>query len=91
MTYKPTVLDAASDLRRCIYASYTPEGFNDPNFVTFFQHAQKVLLESGNILDKRLTKIVNGRLRKAQDESNPLSKRREDLLVAAILLQNASK
>lgn len=88
MKYKPTVLDAASDLRRCIYASYSKEGFNDPNFASFFQHAKKILLASGGKLDKRLTKIVNERLRKAQDESRPLSRRREDILTVAILLQN---
>lgn len=91
MTYQPTVLDAASDLRRCIYASYSPEGFNDSNFVTFFSHAQMIIKKVANDLDDQVIKTVNERMDKTQDKEQPLSKRREDLLTSAILLQNTSK
>ena len=82
MTYQPTKLDVVTDLRRCIYASYSEKKFSDPNFKTFFDHAMKILK------NKKIDNEIIKRLKKSQNEKLDENKRREDLLTASILLQN---
>ncbi|GEM_PF-5386475 len=80
--YKPTKLDAATDLRRSIYASFSKKKFDDPNFKTFFNHALEILKKI------KVDKTVLQRIQKSQDKNLEDEKRREDLLTASILLQN---
>ena len=83
MTHQPTKLDAASDLRRCIYASFSKQKFEDPVFIKFFNHMRDILRK------QKVDKAVFERLEKAQGENLDDNKRREDLLTASIFLQNA--
>jgi hypothetical protein len=79
--HRPTKLDAVTDLRRCIYASFSKDKFDDSNYKIFLAHAIKILK------NMQVNKMALVRLEKSQDESLDDNKRREDLLTAAILLQ----
>lgn len=89
MKHQPNLADAAADLRRCIYASFSEAGFADPNFKTFFSHALGIIDCHRERLDDRLFEIVRRCLDQARDPLQERSKAREDLLTAASLLQNA--
>lgn len=88
LTHTPTLLDAAADLKRCIYASFSDQGFRDPNVITFLSHAHKVIDSWEAQLDAKLLAQIRMRLQKAQSPELSDKKRREDLLTAALLLQN---
>ncbi len=81
--YKPTKLDAVTDLRRCIYASFSKQKFEDPVFKSFYNHAKEILKKV------KVSNVVLERLEKSQNENLDDNKRREDLLTASIFLQNA--
>lgn len=85
--YQPTVNDVVVDLRRCIYASFTSQEFNDPNVTTFLDHATKLLNRLEKNLDKKNFEKVKSCLGKAQSITSKLEERREDLLTASLLLQ----
>ena len=80
--YKPTNLDAATDLRRCIYASFSKQKFEDPVFKDFFSHAKEILKK------QKVSNVILERLKKSQNKNLDDNKRREDLLTASIFLQN---
>lgn len=82
MTYEPTFKDAASDLNRCIYASLSPLKFSDPVFIEFFNQITIILK------NKEINCEVLKRINKSQDKNMDHDKRREDLLMASIFLQN---
>lgn len=80
--HKPTRLDAVTDLRRCIYASFSKDKFDDVNYKMFLKHAMGVLEKM------ELNKVVVDRIKKSQDKNLEDGKRREDLLTASIFLQS---
>ncbi len=81
--HKPTKLDAITDLRRCIYASFSKDKFDDANYKIFFKHAIKILQNIS------VSKKILLRVEKSKDKNLGDDKRREDLLTASILLQNS--
>jgi len=87
MTHRPTLFDAAADLRRCIYASLSSEGFNNPNFHRFLSHALGIIDQIEDAKEPRVLEIVNRCLSRAQGQDIDSIKAREDLLMAALLLQ----
>lgn len=87
--YQPTINDVVVDLRRCIYASFSPQGFKDPNVTTFLDHAIELLNGLMQNLDPKIFEKVEARLKKAQAETNKPKKKREDLLTASLLLQTS--
>ncbi|MDP2874162.1 MAG: hypothetical protein Q8N84_02630 [bacterium] len=89
MTYQPTPLDAATDLKRCLFASYDEKPFASDTFTTFLNHSLVIIKHLEDSLDLHRLKIIRERLEKAQDLSADPQKRREDLLTAAVLLENA--
>lgn len=88
MTHTPTLLDVASDLRRCIYASFDEGEFDNKNFLIFWNNAQKILRPMQNNLDSHTKKLITKQLNKSQNKTVSLEKRREDLLLVASLLQS---
>ncbi|MBL7150337.1 hypothetical protein ISS86_00190 [Candidatus Microgenomates bacterium] len=86
MNHQPTPLDMATDLRRCIYASFSRKGFDDPNVKTFFNHALMIFRKLEGTLDKQTFTAINKQLTKAQNPNSNHQKRREDLLMATVLL-----
>lgn len=86
MSHLPNLLDAATDLRRSIYASFAQEGFESKTPQMFIQSAQKIIRK--NNFDR--SKQVKDLLTEAQDKSLEDNKRRENLLMAAVLLQNST-
>lgn len=91
MTHSPTLLDVAADLRRCIYASFDNDEFNSKNFLIFWENAQKILASLQNQLDNSTKTSIKKLLSKAQNSEFTSERRREDILTAAILLQNSAK
>jgi hypothetical protein len=89
MTHQPTVLDAATDLQRCVYSSYSPQGFSDPNYLQFLQHSLNIFNKTKNQINPQIFNLVNQRLQKAQDPQAPDHHRREDLAMASTLLATA--
>ncbi len=85
--HQPTLKDAATDLRRCIYASFSPEGIENETFKTFYQHAQKIIEKQKDQLDPQIKEIIEIRLYK-DPKDKKLYKIREDLLLSANLLQS---
>jgi hypothetical protein len=88
MSRKPTNLDIAADLRRCIYASYSKDRFQDKNVSVFLLHALRDLKRAKSTFDKKQYKNIMKCIRKSRQESLPDHKRRENLLTAAILIQS---
>ena len=88
MKYKPTLLDAAADLKRCIYASFSEQGANDPNFKVFLRHGKEIINQSKSNIDKKTLTVIRQRLNKAEELNSNLPKAREDLLMAASLLRS---
>lgn len=88
MNHRPRRLDVATDLIRCIYASLSEDGFESENLSTFFSQALKKLNLVKKTLDPQTFKFVKERIDKSKDKNLPAKKRREELLSAAISLQN---
>ena len=86
MTHQPTPLDVACDLRRCIYASFSEVGFDDSNFRDFLAHGLADLECVEDDLNPKLLRLIRSRLAKVQNSGCDISKRREDILLAANLL-----
>lgn len=89
MKHQPNLADAAADLRRCIYASFSEAGFADPNFRTFFSHALGIIDRHWERSDSRRLAVVQRCLDRSQNPFQERSKAREDLLVATSLLQGS--
>lgn len=89
MAYQPTPLDAATDLKRCLSASYDERPFASATFTTFLNHSLTIIKHLEDSLDRSRLKIIQERLAKAQDPVADPQKRREDLLTAAVLLENS--
>lgn len=87
MTHQPTPRDAACDFRRCVYASLSPDGFDNANLRAFLNHGLAVFEEVKDGIDPQVRQLVRERLSKAQDPKRDLSYRREDLLMAASFLR----
>ena len=86
---KPTLGDAAADLRRAIYASFSEKKFASPSAVTFLKNAQSVVRDNYSLLtsDNRdqYEKVMSW-----FDEKNcQVEEKREYLLMAAIFLEDA--
>ncbi|MBM4402510.1 MAG: hypothetical protein FJ044_04660 [Candidatus Cloacimonetes bacterium] len=88
MKHQPTLLDAAVDLQRCIYASFSEQGTNDPNFKIFLQHAKEIINQSKGSIDNKAFEVIESCLNKVEQPNTNLPKLREDLLMAASLLHN---
>lgn len=88
MIHKPTLSDAAADLKRCIYASFSSLGLNDPNVTVFLSHAFKIINQYQVNRDDPLLKIVKKSLDKVRNFGVDPAKAREDLLMAVVLLQS---
>ncbi|OGK37528.1 MAG: hypothetical protein A2784_01815 [Candidatus Chisholmbacteria bacterium RIFCSPHIGHO2_01_FULL_48_12] len=86
MSHIANELDIKTDLIRCVMASLSPQVFEDKNFKVFFGHALKNL----NLIREKMGESKFGevmlRIKKASDGQNPINKRREDLLTAAVLI-----
>lgn len=85
MTHIPNRLDVITDIKRCIMASFSKDGFHDTNFEAFLFNAERNLR---NIkLPDGIKILVEERLKKFKQGANDLEKRREDLLTIASLIQ----
>ncbi|OGY18486.1 MAG: hypothetical protein A2900_03505 [Candidatus Chisholmbacteria bacterium RIFCSPLOWO2_01_FULL_50_28] len=88
MNKKPTRDDIASDLHRVIYASLADERFSSKNARTFLSHALRDLDTIQSEIEKKRYARVKQTLQKAMDTQRALAKRREDILMASILLRS---
>lgn len=86
MTHIPNKDDIVADLRRCILASYSADGFEDENVKTFLKKAKINLEFLKSQINQQNYLLIEKRLTKAGDINNSLAKRREDLLTAANFL-----
>lgn len=86
MTHIPNKDDIVADLRRCIFASYSANGFEDENVKTFLKKAKTNLEFLKSRINKKNYLLIEKRLTKAKDIKNSLAKRREDLLTVANFL-----
>ena len=86
MSHVPNELDIKTDLRRGVMASYSPKKFADANTVFFINNAQKNLSLLKNKIGKKKYTEVKERILKSKDATNPIEKRREDLLTAYSLI-----
>jgi hypothetical protein len=82
--HKPSRLDVIADLKQCISASYSKDGFDDSNFKVFLQKAESNLKGIG--LNKNTYSQIISRLNKAKDPKQTEEKRREDILMASSLI-----
>lgn len=85
--YKPTPMDVACDLIRCVYFSKTNQNFSNSNFVNFLSHAEKILPTTRKEIAPKRYLEIKKRIAKAKDVKMASQKRQEDLLTAATLLQ----
>lgn len=86
MTHIPNKFDVITDLRRCLYSSYSKLLFEDENVKCFLTNAEKNLETVKDELKKNTFKLVKNRLEKAKNNRYLIEKRREDLLTASCLL-----
>lgn len=86
MTHIPNRFDVITDLRRCIYASYSDLQFKDENVKFFLENAEKNLEAVKDEVEKNIFKLIKKRLAKARNDKNFVERRREDLLSASCLL-----
>ena len=84
MSYTPTLMDAKTDIFRCITSSYSKKGINDENYKYFLNSALSTL-EKLN-LDQRKKKIVEKQISKTKETKKDIKKIREDLLLIVSLL-----
>ena len=80
--------DAASDLKRVIYASLSSSGFSSPNVSHFLQSADKIVKANKNHLRKDRFNQIKKIISQGNNPLIPEIKRRDDLLMAAVMLQN---
>jgi len=86
MTHIPNKFDVITDLRRCLYSSYSDTLFEDENVKFFLTNAEKNLETIKDELNRNTFKLVKNRLEKAKNNKYLIEKRREDLLTASCLL-----
>ncbi len=86
MTHIPNKFDVITDLRRCLYSSYSDTLFEDENVKFFLINAEKNLETVKNELEKSTFELIKNRLEKAKNNKYIIEKRREDLLTASCLL-----
>lgn len=89
MTYQPTLQDAASDLWRCVYASFNEPAFESPSFKMFLTNSLTIVSANQAMLEPLHFQLIGECLDRAQNLDLEPNKRREDILTAAILLKNA--
>jgi hypothetical protein len=82
MTYTPTLYDAATDLRRCIYV-------NKESYKEFFSNANKIIEANKHLLPKDRLEQIKVYLKKSQNNKLTSDQKKEHLLTAAIFLQNS--
>ena len=87
MSHVPTSLDVSTDLIRCIYASMTPEKFDDPMFKVFLNHANQLLVGIKSEIPRNNLENIEKCLARAGDPKKSMEHRREDLLTASVLLR----
>ena len=88
MSYSPTRYDVAADLEHAIYASFSGEKFKDGNVIMFLSHAFKDLSKVKNQMNKRRFALAQQMIRNALKSNRAVTKRREDLLMASILIRS---
>lgn len=88
MSHRPTPADVAADLMRCIYASYSQNGFDDENVVRFLTHAKNSLYKIKDRMPKTSLRIIEQRLKSSMNKQLSIEKRREDFLTASIFLKS---
>jgi len=86
MTHIPNKFDIITDLRRCLYSSYSNSLFEDENVKLFLTNAEKNLETIKDKLNKNTFKLIKNRLERAKNTKYLVEKRREDLLTASCLL-----
>lgn len=83
MSHTPTSLDVASDLRRCVYASLSSDGFEDKMYQECLQDALTGLDQIKGKLNKNIYLSIYKLIHK---QNKDIRRRREDLLTASIIL-----
>ena len=86
MTHIPNRFDVITDLKRCLYSSYSDFTFDDENLKIFLSKAEENLGKIAKNIDKKTLMLVKERIAKVKDIHNLPNKRREDLLTASSLL-----
>jgi predicted ATP-binding protein involved in virulence len=86
MSHDPTPSDVASDLLRCVNATISPEGFENPSYKHFLKSALNTLPKIKEKVDRKRIRLIRTRLNKAINRSLEKVKRQEDLLMASSLL-----
>jgi hypothetical protein len=82
---KPTYLDVSTDLRRCIYASFTKKRFDDEECIHFFSEALKNLSRAKKGRVSKDVRIAEELIKSSQKLDGDA--RRDNLLTAAVLLR----
>ena len=86
MSHFPNKYDVATDLRRCVLASYSPKAFEDENVKIFLKKAEENLEKIKENLNESTYQLTKQRIQKAKEPKNLLDKRREDLLTASCFI-----
>lgn len=90
MSHKPTALDASTDLRRSIYSSFSKKSLDSKSSKFFIANAEHIIKSNRDKIDKTRLLIVKNLIREAKNDELKNNERRENLLTAAILLQNSA-
>lgn len=85
MSHTPTLLDAASDLLRCIYC-ISDDNLNNKNFLHFFRNAKDIINRNDYLLEAEKLHHIQKQLDLANNEKLSKSKRQEHLLLISTLL-----
>jgi len=84
MTHKATLLDAKTDIYRCIMCSYADGGLNNSGSKRFLASALTII--QGNEVDKKKTDLVKKQIKKSQEKGKDIEKAREDILTIATII-----
>ncbi|OGM32192.1 hypothetical protein A2803_00570 [Candidatus Woesebacteria bacterium RIFCSPHIGHO2_01_FULL_44_21] len=85
MSHEPSYLDVSTDLKRCIYASYTKDKFRNKEFIHFYNEALKNLSAAKKEKTTKDIEIAESLIKNSQKLDGDY--RRDSLLTAAILLR----
>lgn len=86
MSHNPNLNDIKTDLRRSVMASFSPKKLADSNFKIFLKKAETNLELLKKNIGIEKYKLIKSRINKSKEVSNPIEKRREDLLTASSLI-----
>lgn len=84
MSRTATLLDAKTDILRCITSTYSKAGLNDKNFKYFLKSAITIFDKLN--LEKEKKELVSLQIRKTKYPKKDINRIREDLLLITSLI-----